>query len=189
LDLDDLLKRAQAGEETAYDEIIMQFQQSIFSYCYYMLRNRHEAEDVVQEVFIKVYKNIRRCREGGALRPWIYKIASNECRTILKRKTTLYNLLAKFKMIDTQMSTEEVYFEHTMANVEWFQTLSILDKQILILRIIHDQTFDEISKILDISSATLRKRYERIRKKVKKHRDSEGRDLYQQLLLRIREES
>jgi len=189
LDMDLLLKKAQLGDDKAFEEIVEQFQKKIFSYCYYVLRNTHEAEDITQEVFLKVYKNIQRCSDGNAFNPWIYKIASNQCRTVLKRKTKLQRLLKAFTSKSAQMSSEQAYFEKTVSNIEWFQTLKVIEKQILILRIINDQTFEAISKILDIKPASLRKRYERIKKKVEKYRDSEGSDLYQQLRFRIREEN
>src|SRR5919201_2712022 len=70
--------RLQANEDAAYDELVRTYSSSIFHVAYRMLGDSAEASDVVQEIFLKVFRNIAGFKGEAALKTWIFKIAFSE---------------------------------------------------------------------------------------------------------------
>src|SRR5919202_6471677 len=73
-----ILRGLRAGIDTAYEELIERYEQPVYSMVYRLLGNQTDACDVVQEVFLKVFRGVNAFREQSSLRTWIYRIAVNE---------------------------------------------------------------------------------------------------------------
>src|SRR3954451_312997 len=73
-----ILRGLRAGIDGAYQELIDRYEQPIFNMVYRLLGNQSDACDVVQEVFLKVFRGVKSFREQSSLRTWIYRIAVNE---------------------------------------------------------------------------------------------------------------
>lgn len=71
------------GESKAVEELIQRFQSHVFGLCVRLLRHRQDAEDVTQEVFLRVFRSLKRWDSTRPLRPWIMGITVNRCRTWL----------------------------------------------------------------------------------------------------------
>jgi RNA polymerase sigma-70 factor, ECF subfamily len=81
-----LVKRAQAGDEAAFREIVERYQSKVFSIVHGIVRQRNDVEDIAQQVFAKVYFSIRNFDFRSSLITWIYKITVNECFDYLRKK-------------------------------------------------------------------------------------------------------
>src|SRR5690348_17182919 len=81
-----LVRRVQARDEIAFREIVDRYQAKVFSIIFGILRNRNDAEDIAQQVFVKVYFSIRNFDLRSSLLTWIYKITVNECYDYLRKK-------------------------------------------------------------------------------------------------------
>ncbi|HZT28503.1 MAG TPA: sigma-70 family RNA polymerase sigma factor [Bryobacteraceae bacterium] len=81
-----LVRRAQAGEEAAFREIMERYQSKVFSIIHGIVRQRNDVEDIAQQVFAKVYVSIRSFDFRSSLITWIYKITVNECFDYLRKK-------------------------------------------------------------------------------------------------------
>jgi RNA polymerase sigma-70 factor (ECF subfamily) len=81
-----LVRRAQAGDQMAFREIVERFQSKVFSIIYGILRNHNDAEDIAQQVFTKVYFSLRSFDFRSSLLTWVYKITVNECYDYLRKK-------------------------------------------------------------------------------------------------------
>lgn len=81
-----LAKRFLDGEEEAFCELVRRHQGVVFALCYRMLGHRHDAEDAAQDVFCRLYRNLRRYDLERPLRPWLLTIAANCCRSALQRR-------------------------------------------------------------------------------------------------------
>lgn len=161
------------GDIDAYEIIVRHFERKIFTFCYFMLGNRQEAEDAAQEVFLKAYQNLAKYRHDSndLFLSWLYKIAANHCKTLLKRRKRWYLLMPLFKNDDSEKSAEQTFSDKADVQLQMLEGLTPAEKEILALRVIEDRPFQEIAAILGISAATVRKRYERIKVKVKKNRN------------------
>lgn len=81
-----LVRRCLDGVPEAMRELITQFQTDVFGMCVRMLNHRQDAEDVVQETFVRVFRSLRRWDSTRPLRPWIMRIAFNRCKTWLGKR-------------------------------------------------------------------------------------------------------
>ena len=73
-----LLRGLRAGIESAYEELLSRYQQPIYGIVYRLLGDQNDACDVVQEIFLKVFRSVHSFKERSSLRTWIYRIAVNE---------------------------------------------------------------------------------------------------------------
>lgn len=84
----EIVRRAKAGDEQAYAEIIQRHQNMVFSVAYRMVRRRIDAEDVAQQVFAKIFYALKKFDMRSSLSTWIYRIALNETYDYLRKLKT-----------------------------------------------------------------------------------------------------
>jgi RNA polymerase sigma-70 factor (ECF subfamily) len=157
------------GNVQCYEIIVGHFQQQLFRYCYRMLGNIHEAEDAVQEAFLKAFDKIDNYVYSISFSAWLYKITYNLCINIVKRRR-LYQFVSFLDVtisnnVEVGKNLEEIEINKELNLV--LKKLSTEDRCILILKSIEEKSFEEIAQILSIKPATTRKRYERLRKKLR----------------------
>ena len=157
------------GEVKLFEVVIEGFQQQLFHYCFHMLNNVQEAEDAVQEALLKAFEKMHSYSSSVSFSAWLYKITYNHCINIIRRK----KLLSFIPFIDEAGTgyagfvTELELDEYGKALSDALKKLSPADKSVLLFRALEEKPFDEIGKILGISPANARKKYERAKKKMK----------------------
>jgi RNA polymerase sigma-70 factor (ECF subfamily) len=82
----DLVRRCLRGETEAIKSLVDQFQSEVFGLCMRLLNHRQDAEDVSQEVFLRIFRSLRRWDSSRPLKPWIIGITVNRCRTWLAQR-------------------------------------------------------------------------------------------------------
>lgn len=82
----DLVADCLKGSETAYAEFVCRFEGLVFGTCLRMLRDRHEAEDAAQEIFVRAIRGLKGWDASRPLKPWLLTIAANLCRTYLSKR-------------------------------------------------------------------------------------------------------
>src|SRR5271167_636499 len=82
-----LVRRCLRGETEAIQALVERFQAEVYGLCVRILNHRHDAEDVTQEVFLRVFRSLRRWDPTRPLKPWIMSIAVNRCRTWLSQRS------------------------------------------------------------------------------------------------------
>ena len=83
-----LVERCLSGEEAGVRLLVERFQGMIFGLCYRMLGQREDAEDVAQDVFLRVFRSLGGWDSARPLKPWVLTIAANRCRTVLRKRTS-----------------------------------------------------------------------------------------------------
>jgi len=81
-----LVRRCLTGNPAACRELVERFQADVFGLCNRLLSHQHDAEDVTQEVFLRVFRSLRRWDDTRPLRPWVMGITVNRCRTWVGRR-------------------------------------------------------------------------------------------------------
>lgn len=81
-----LVRRCLKGDAVAIGQLVDLYQGDVFGLCVRLLHHRHDAEDVTQEVFLRVFRSLRRWDSRRPLRPWIIGITVNRCRTWLSQR-------------------------------------------------------------------------------------------------------
>jgi RNA polymerase sigma factor (sigma-70 family) len=82
-----LVRRCLRGDPQAVQSLVDRFQAEVFGLCLRILNHRHDAEDVTQEVFLRVFRSLRRWDASRPLKPWIMGITVNRCRTWLSQRS------------------------------------------------------------------------------------------------------
>ncbi|MGE8033544.1 RNA polymerase subunit sigma-24 [Lysinibacillus sp. KCTC 33748] len=168
LDIKSIVEQVQTGDIHAYTEIIRCFQKPIYIYCYYLLGNKEEAEDASQDIFIKGLENISHFSYTVSFSAWLYKIAHHHCIDLIKKKNKGFKFWTSFKKDHAYKHTHEQGFQYDDIIHELLEQLHMDERRILLLRSIEEYSFDEIASIMELKPTTVRKKYERLRKKLLK---------------------
>ncbi|MFO0805119.1 MAG: RNA polymerase sigma factor [Gemmataceae bacterium] len=81
-----LVRRCLAGDAVAARELVERFQADVVGLCTRLLNHRHDAEDVAQEVFLRVFRSLKKWDATRPLKPWVFSIAVNRCRTAIGKR-------------------------------------------------------------------------------------------------------
>lgn len=164
------LYRAADTKEKGFTLIIQKYQERLYWHIRRMVMDHDDANDVLQNVFIKVWKNLENFREDAQLYTWLYKIATNESLTFLeqqKRKTSI-----SLSEVETGLSNKLKADPQFDANkLEWKlqrAILSLPDKQRIVfnLRYYDEMPYEEMSKVLETSEGALKASYHHAVKKI-----------------------
>ncbi|CAH1199007.1 ECF RNA polymerase sigma factor SigW [Paenibacillus plantiphilus] len=170
--LHEAVQCVKAGDKASYACIVKHHQQALYIYCYHLLMQREEAEDALQEVFIKAYEKIHTYTYGQSFTAWLYTIAYHQCVNVLRRRKRS-QLMKLFVMRQAGSQSEETGYENIER--ESFDPLlrrallrlSPAERALVVHRIIEEKSYEEISVILNSSPANLRKKVERVRRKLR----------------------
>jgi RNA polymerase sigma-70 factor, ECF subfamily len=80
IEAEEAVRRFLEGEEDAFSRIVRRWEKKVFNLAWRMVGNREDAQDIVQETFLSVFKSIRGLRDPGSFSTWLYQIALNHCR-------------------------------------------------------------------------------------------------------------
>ncbi|MEK4059131.1 MULTISPECIES: RNA polymerase sigma factor [Paenibacillus] len=156
------VEAVRAGDKHSYEIIIHQFERQMYTYCFYILKNHTETEDAVQEIFIRAYQNLHHYSSSISFSAWLYKLAYHHLINMKKKQGRWLRLVEHCKDEQSQMhiSRQDSVIYELMAY------LTTEERHILLLKAVEQYTFEEISGIMGLKTATVRKKYERLRKKL-----------------------
>ena len=173
-----LIKRFQDGDEEAFNELVARYKDPLFNYVARMLKDRVYAEDIVQETFVRVYRNRDRYQQIAKFSTWIYTIAINLTKTELRRQNLrrFFSLSGSadssksFELPDTKINLEKSA-EDTIVGERIKEAIAELPKtfrEVIVLRDIQELSYDEISKIVGVPLGTVKSRVNRGRTRLQK---------------------
>ena len=176
------VSRLQANEDAAYDELVRVYHASIFHVAYRMLGDSSDAADAVQEIFLKVFRNVQRFRGDSSLKTWIYHIAFSEILNRLRWWKRRFR--SSTVSLDEDRGGRGPVFHLVAPNPSPLQALESKEREraiqqaltklsgehrsIVILRDIEGFSYSEIADILGISSGTVKSRLARARADMKR---------------------
>ena len=174
-----LVKRCQAGEREAFNEIVRRYQKKVLNLAYHFLGNYTEAVDLTQDAFIKAYLSIKKFRQESNFYTWLYRITVNLCKNKLKyrqrrgyyQKRSLDEPLEleegnlKFELAADRPNPGEVVVNKERSEIVR-RAIEGLDegyRMVLILRDREMLRYEEIAKILKCELGTVKSRLHRAR--------------------------
>jgi len=168
--LEQWIDQAKAGSMEAFSDMVKATQQKLLSYAYPMLGNVQDAEDVVQEVYIRVYQHLDKYRQHESVMAWLYTICYRLCMNKLKKRSGLMKLIPKLREEAATAASGRAEAEQMEPEHAWslLDGLDADERSMVVMRVIQGLTYEDISRITGRSVTALRKRYERIRYKLQK---------------------
>ena len=156
-----LVLRAQSGDTEALNELLKAVQEPLFRYVLSMVREQALAEDVLQEVFLRIYRKIGYLREPEVFRAWVYQIATRESFRHLKRErrwTEQVSDEAALNTIPVSPSHEEFAPELLKCLPQLVAGLSPASRAVIVLYYLHEMSLDEVGTVLEIPIGTVKSR-------------------------------
>jgi len=166
--------RAQSGDKEAFDKLLEAIEKPLFRYIYHLVEEYALAEDILQEVFILIYRKIGWLHEPKLFRAWAYRIASREAFKRLKKEKRWSEQIRDEEVLETIPSQ----FADSIDKRELLEQLSTLilklspaSRAVLILHYQNDLSLNEIAEILGIAVGTVKSRLayglEKLRQEIK----------------------
>ncbi len=173
---EDLIERFQKGDLYAFDLIVKRYKDQLLNFVYRFVGNQEEAEDIVQETFLRVYRKRKAYKRIAKFSTWIYTIAGNLSRTELRRRKRrkLFSVTDMgYEDRDYEISDEEYNPENYVEGViqeeiihKEINNLSPKFREVIILRDVQELSYEEISKIIRVPIGTVKSRVNRGRLKL-----------------------
>jgi len=169
-----LLQFAKASTKNkAFDTLVRKYQEKLYWHIRKMVIDHEDANDLTQEVFVKIWKNLDNFKGDSKLYTWMYKIATNECLTFLKKKRRKYFL--SFSDVSQELSQKldnSQYISGDEIQLKLQKALLKLpDKQRLVfnMKYYDEMKYEEISNILGTSVGALKASYHLAVKKIENY--------------------
>lgn len=175
-----LIEQCLKGQQSSFSELIDEYKNMVFSLSYKMTNSLEDAEDISQEVFIRVYKSLYNFNPRYKFSTWLYQLTLNICRDRFRKgKIPSVSLdtppnkddQKDFSSIipDNQNNPEDIIMgvEQTNFINDLITSLPLKYREVIILRHLKDLSYDEMSKILNISLGSVKTRLFRARELLK----------------------
>lgn len=168
------------GDETALAPLVEKYKRMVYRLAMQITKNHADADDVMQETFIKVYRSIRTFRKDAAFETWLYRIAVNEALNFVKRKERRresaletavegeYEAATRYQAqiaSDPHVHAEKAELRHYVTKA--VNSLPLKHRTVVILHEFEGLTHAEIASILNCSEGTVRSRLHYARKKLR----------------------
>ena len=167
------------GDETALAPLVEKYKRMVYRLAMQITKNHADADDVMQETFIKVYRSIRTFRRDAAFETWLYRIAVNEALNFVRRRErrresafeaaeSEYEATTRYQAqtaSDPHVHAEKAELRHHVTKA--VNSLSLKHRTVVILHEFEGLTHAEIASILNCSEGTVRSRLHYARKKLR----------------------
>ena len=157
----DLIQRWQRGDAGAFEALVRRWQQPLGAFLFRLVGRPEVAQDLCQEVFLRVYQCARQYREAGHFSTWLYQIALNAARDHGRRQAREPLPLGDHEPADKQASVDVRCFqaELTQTVAQCVAELPAPLREVLVLRHYESLNFEEIARITGTPASTLKSRF------------------------------
>ena len=178
-----IIKQVLGGDADAFEHIVKKYEKKVYNLALRYLKNRDDALDLSQEVFIQVYNNLAQFRGDSQFSTWIYRVTYNKCVDMLRKTQKLRRNVVMstddenfFETRDRRASIEENYEgrETLVTVMKIIDTLPSEQRDVVILRYIKDLSYSQIADVHEIAEGTVKSRLNRARLKIKEQLKESG---------------
>ncbi|MDZ4798852.1 MAG: sigma-70 family RNA polymerase sigma factor [Bryobacteraceae bacterium] len=156
----DLIEQARRDNVEAYNLLVSRWEKRIYNYLLRLVKNREDALDLSQDVFLKAYQNLRKLEDPSRFAPWLYRIAHNEAYSALRKNRPETDLEdAEFEpWLEPGPSRRMLPIETSIAVERALKTLSDDQREAVVLKIYQGFKFEEMAVILGCPVSTAKSR-------------------------------
>jgi len=176
-----LVERCKTGDREAFRELVKQYEGKVFSAIATMVDDPYEADDIAQEVFIKVHRSLKNFKGQSRFSVWLYRIAINQCLDHIKHRNRRPEGTSLDSLIDRDDESMELLFrdpspdgaemfenDRLRNSVRWVvASLSPDHRAVIALKDLEGYSQDEIAEMLDCPVGTVKSRLTRAREALK----------------------
>ena len=172
-----LLQRAKDGDQAAFGELVTLYEKKVYALTLRMCKHPEDAAEASQEAFLAAWQGLKFFRGEASFSTWLYRLASNACVDLLRRESrhrttagpSLDDEGVYLDVADSAPSPHAIAESNELKQQieEGLRTLSPEHREVLILREIHQLSYDEIAQALSLDSGTVRSRISRGRKQLR----------------------
>ncbi|MGE5089070.1 MAG: RNA polymerase sigma factor [Candidatus Levyibacteriota bacterium] len=165
-----LVERYRRGEQDAFTELVVRYQRPIYNAAYWILRSADDANDVAQDVFLKVAERLDEFDSQYKFFSWIYRIAVNESLNRLRRNGHEEPLDEEIELpgaegADPESQASDAELSRRIQRA--LMTMSSNDRTVLTLRHFSDCSYQEIAQVLDVDEGTVKSRLYEARQRLR----------------------
>lgn len=153
-----LVLRAQTGDLEAYNTLLKSIQTKVYWYIWKLLNDKSLADDILQEVFIKIFRKLSLLRQPEFFLPWVFRITTRELFRHLKKQRIKYESSLEEDSIDTYNIEEDKADIDVEKLARLIDKLSPASRAVITLHYNEEMTIKEISDVLEIPTGTVKSR-------------------------------
>lgn len=155
--------QSKTHKDIAFKELITLYKERLYWHIRHIVKSHEDTDDVLQNTFIKVYKNIHSFKGDSKLFSWMYRIATNESLTFIKKRAKYLHISNEdVQQLALENLKADIYFEGDDIQLKLQEAIASLpEKQQLVfnMRYFQDIKYKDLSKILDTSEGALKASY------------------------------
>jgi RNA polymerase sigma factor (sigma-70 family) len=166
-----------SGNKQVYAHIINKYKNQLYATILRMTRNPQNAQDLVQEAFIKVYQQLGKYDNKGSFSKWMYRVAINHCMDEFRKKSYKMKLVEINEEKVVNPNHPEVIFLKKEKNRELERLIGTLpedERMIILLRYVNELSYSEISELSELPVSSVRNKLHRAKKKIRASVKREG---------------
>ena len=160
------------GDKSYFDSLVDVYLKTIFNFTYRITGNEKDAEDITQEIFLKVWKNIKKFNIEKSFKTWIFSIAKNTCIDYLRKSKdipmSIFNDEDGGNFIQDNLESEEpsseekiILKENKKMIDETLKELSIIQREIIVMKYVNELSLSEVADIMNMSKDTVKSHHRR----------------------------
>ena len=165
-----LIKKLKAGKPEAQRLLYARYKVYLYGVCRLYSRTVEDAEDLLQESFIKIFKDVRQYKGKGVFVGWMRRLTVNMCLMHIRSQKAIWAEEVQIENIEDLIIIENNFNEkvRSAAIIQMVQSLPIIQQTVFNLRVMDEYRFNEISQLLELKESTVRSHFSRARKKLQK---------------------
>ncbi len=159
-----LVRQAQAGEVAAFDALVQRYYAVCLRFAWRQLGNREDAEEVVQDAFLRAFRSIKGCHDPARFRGWLFTIVINRCRTFAARNRRRFLLFNQWRerelpAISTAPDVGRMDGDQELQRV--LATLSPPLREAFLLKHMEELSYEEMAELTGVGISALKMRVKR----------------------------
>jgi RNA polymerase sigma-70 factor (ECF subfamily) len=176
-----LVDRISSGDSRAFQDLVEGYKKKVYYIAYDITGDHNDAEDISQEVFLKVFRSLKTFRRNAKLSSWLYQISVNASIDLLRKKSSKpEKLMDNLERVDIrenlpgssahaqnpERSAENIMIQHRISQA--LQKISPKERSVFVMRHYNEFKIREIAEILNVSSGTVKALFYRATRKLRK---------------------